>query len=199
MGCSIRRWQVSGLALALGFALAPAALAAGPTYVVKGSDSSGSTAKAEPTSPEPARMVPLDHPERDAVRIVERDVSKPAATVSRELRQQPVYPDLIELEVGVQRVLIDPERDYQHKPWGGLDEDHSIIQAQRQARPRDSRPQRRGTHVIHGSPQGEAAAPEPAAIIPVPHNAQPPDRSPEQTPSPERGDEAPRKMARSSD
>ena len=68
------------------------------------------------------------------VHVVTRPVVEPAATVSRELAEQPVHPYLIEVQMGTTRIMLDPEKNYHNKPGPGyLDQNHSILKAQSRA------------------------------------------------------------------
>ncbi len=65
------------------------------------------------------------------VTLVQRQVAEPAAVVSRELSQQPVHPHLIELKVAQTTTYIDPAKDYQFQNGNPIDQNHSILRAQR--------------------------------------------------------------------
>jgi len=144
---------------------ATAAAETNHAYIVTGADE---PPRAQPDEPRVQRQR-LD--DREAIHIIRRPVHDPAATVSRPLRQQPVFPDLIELEVGGQTVLIDPHRDHS-KPRGGIDENHHINKARRQADVPRPLPRARVFHGAEAKPQQDQAPPEPAAIIPVPQPQQ---------------------------
>jgi len=107
-----------------------------------------------------------------AVELVHQPVLAAAATVSRGLAEQPVYPHLAEVQVDQTRVLIDPHRSYR-RPTGGIDEDHFIRRAKRVHTQwlSKQRPQSRA-RVIHGSAKPQAVRPstQPRAIIEIPKN-----------------------------
>jgi hypothetical protein len=188
-------------------ALAAPAIAAGPTYVVTGSDS-------ESVKRPQARDLHGDIHHRQVrreavngrtnVQIVQRDVVKPGAVVSRELAHQPTYSGLVEVNIGGQSLLIDPYRDMERQPSGGvIDENFSLIKAQRQADVPRPLPQ---VTIIHGSPQAKddkeasSTGPVPKAVIPIPEKFNEPEPK-RLSPDPEsiepEQDQTPRKMARS--
>ena len=72
------------------------------------------------------------------VYIVSRQVVEPAATVSRSLSEQPVRPFLVEVKIVNTTTFIDPMSDLQYQGVGKIDDDHSLLKAQRLARARMS-------------------------------------------------------------
>ncbi len=69
---------------------------------------------------------------RDRVNLVRHHrVVEPAAVISRELAEQPVYPHLAQLRMDHTIIYVDPNYDYRAKRPGRLDEGHSILRAQR--------------------------------------------------------------------
>jgi hypothetical protein len=204
------RPMFSAFAKGLGPTLLITAMTAGPafadtgTYIVKGSDRQATPPRGSVDTTTVERT-PLADPQRRDVQIVHRQVVEPAATASRSLRQQPTYPDLVEVQVGGTTILVDPYRELAHKPWGGIDENHSLIKAQRQADVPRPLPQ---GYIVYGSDAGPSEASdapaEPAAVIPVPEHfreSEPakPKRTAPQPPALPEQDQAPRLMARSSD
>lgn len=115
----------------------------------------------------PVRREALASPRREHVRIVHRRVLEPAATVSRELSEQPVRPHLAELEVVHTRVFVDPKQHLGRRT-GGIDHNHSLHRAQRRWFDEQARPAR----VIRGLRPKASDEPRqsirPRAIIPVP-------------------------------
>ncbi len=83
---------------------------------------------------QPRYSIPLEGPRRYTFQVINPPIARPAAVVTRDLAEQPVYEHLVELRINNTTVLIDPEQDYIHKPWGGMDENLSIAQAARIAR-----------------------------------------------------------------
>jgi hypothetical protein len=76
-------------------------------------------------------------PGRAAVRgtqVITRRVVEPAATVGRQLSEQPVHPHLIEVRVVNATVWLDPDKDYIRQGHYKIDENHHIPAAQRLAR-----------------------------------------------------------------
>jgi len=84
---------------------------------------------------EAAESVSVSPQETSAIRIYRNNVVEPAATVSRELSDQPVRPWLAKVKVVTQIVYIDPQADYLHQDdcVGRLDENHWILRSQRLA------------------------------------------------------------------
>jgi len=177
------------------------ASAATPTYVIHG-DQAGSasvtTVDARSRSAQQVETEPIDERGEGSVEVVRHPVVAPAATVSRGLRQQPTYPDLVEVQVGVQTVLVDPYEPIK----GNLPEGHWLVEAKQQADVPRPLPQVR---IIRGSDAiTEAGAktqpmPEPAIIIPAPEGfdsepAQPKKTAPDLMPQ---GQPDLRKMVRS--
>lgn len=72
--------------------------------------------------------------------VIERSVVEPAALVSRELAEQPVWPHLIEVflfgegQRQTSTIYLDPYEDYEHQGELVLDDNHFINRAQRLAR-----------------------------------------------------------------
>lgn len=62
--------------------------------------------------------------------LVINEVIEPAATVSRELADQPVHPYLMRVRVVDMTTNFDPESDYQNAGRGRLDDSHFIVRAQ---------------------------------------------------------------------
>jgi hypothetical protein len=123
---------------------------------------------ADPSS---VKIVSTDPTQGSGVQIITRDVVEPAATVSRELSEQPVRPYLTEVKVVTQIIQLDPAADYerQDNAEGRLDENHWILRAQRLARSL-SNP---GVTVIHGNgprPLREPGSVQPAMIFIKPPN-----------------------------
>jgi hypothetical protein len=124
----------------------------------------------------------LVHQHSDNVRVVQRQVAAPAAVVSRDLEEQPVYTHLVELKVNNVTTYIDPKVDYVNRTGpGGLDRNHSIVRAQLVA-PQESA---KATHVVRGTghdPRAAARVPQPVMIItkpkvdPAPQKADPNDK-----------------------
>ena len=106
--------------------------------------------------------------------IVYRPVFETAATIDRELAMQPVHPHLIEVSVGHTTITLDPHQNLR-RPTGGIDENHSLMRAQRQWLDRQAKPAR-----VLRRPEALAQTDEdhgvirPSAIIPVPIEHQPP-------------------------
>jgi len=102
--------------------------------------------------------------EQSRVTVVTRPVAVPAATVSRELSQQPVHPHLIEVRYVNTTLYLDPNADYIHQGVNRIDDNHSLVKAQRLGRSLRAK----GVTVIYGSPQRAALDPmniEPRAVI----------------------------------
>ena len=123
----------------------------------------------EPLSPARSR-----HPH-----IVYRPVFKPAATVDRELATQPVHPHLIEVAVGQTTIMLDPHQNLR-RPTGGIDENHSLMRAQRQWLGRQAKPARVLQRPVSLSQIDEDRKTIfPRAVIPAPiehHSPSPPPR-----------------------
>lgn len=74
----------------------------------------------------------IDSSAANPTTIVNRTIVAPAATVDRELAEQPVHPYLIEVQQpGGARVTLDPAKNYNGTPIHKLDENHWILKAQR--------------------------------------------------------------------
>lgn len=85
-------------------------------------------------APRSAAMLPLESAVRtgDSARVVVREVSDGVATVDRSLAHQPVRPWLTELRLAnTTTIYIDPLRNYRPYAWRGIDENHTILRAQR--------------------------------------------------------------------
>lgn len=72
--------------------------------------------------------------------VIDRPVVAPAATVSRALHEQPVWPHLAEVFIfgegqsQTSTIYLDPDVDYQNQGMLELDENHFINRAQRMVR-----------------------------------------------------------------
>lgn len=173
------------------------ALSEGPTYVVSGSGEVSASWDNVQHSSSPDQQVEyrsFGNTVGQQTRIVQRRVAEPAATVSRELRQQPTFPDLVEVQRGGVQTLIDPQKDYQFSsPPGVLHNNHPILQAQRLThRPMAS------SYVIHGSRRQADASdrgdvPEPAAVLPAPQQFRRDDPAPKRI-GPHRHEPEPRRV-----
>ena len=78
----------------------------------------------------------LPRGENDSIRIYTHDsVIDPAATVSRELSEQPVRPYMIHVQLPGTTTYLDPTANYLHQfnDPGQIDENHWILRAQRLA------------------------------------------------------------------
>ena len=65
--------------------------------------------------------------------IVLRSISEPAAVVSRALSEQPTRPWLIEVRrAGGTPIFLDPQENYERQGPNAIDENNSILRAQRQ-------------------------------------------------------------------
>ncbi len=74
--------------------------------------------------------LPLRH--GDSARVVARPVADPGPTADRDLSRQSVRPWLTELQLAnTTTVHVDPFRNYRQYTWRGIDQNHSIIKAQR--------------------------------------------------------------------
>lgn len=80
------------------------------------------------------QRIAIHHPRRDRVELVERRVVEPAAVVSRALSEQPVYLHEVQLDVINTPISVDLSANYTDERHGGLDDNHSIVKAQRIAR-----------------------------------------------------------------
>jgi hypothetical protein len=98
-------------------------------------------------------------------RLVLRRVVEPAAVVGRDLAEQPVRTDLVELQVVNTTIYLDPDADYEHQGVNPIDEDHRILKAQRLARSLLARPARVLRNPLADRPAEAAAKPLPHAII----------------------------------
>ena len=78
--------------------------------------------------------IEIHHPRRDRVELVERRVVEPAAVVSRALSEQPTYLHEVQLDVINTPIWVDLSENYTDERHGGLDDNHSIVKAQRIAR-----------------------------------------------------------------
>ena len=83
---------------------------------------------------QPRHSIPLSGPGKYTYQVIAPPIAAPAAVVTREIAEQPVYQHLVEFRINNTTVLIDPKKDYIHKPWGGMDENLSIARAARIAR-----------------------------------------------------------------
>ena len=88
----------------------------------------------------PRNYVPLDRTQPYTYGLIDAPVARRAATVSRELAQQPTYPHLARVRVATTTILVDPEANYIDRPWGGFDRGLYIARAQRLARSLWNRP-----------------------------------------------------------
>lgn len=68
------------------------------------------------------------------VYVVTRPIVEPAATVSRALSEQPVRPFMIEVKIVNTTTFLDPLTDLQYQGVGKIDDDHSLLKAQRLGR-----------------------------------------------------------------
>jgi hypothetical protein len=84
--------------------------------------------QSTPTSAAGELPVSADQP---GVTVVTNPIVNPAATVSRDLSQQPTRPDLATVRVGVTTIHIDPDRNYTDGTRNRLDQNHSLVRAQR--------------------------------------------------------------------
>ncbi|MFP4145365.1 MAG: hypothetical protein ACLFV3_09490 [Phycisphaeraceae bacterium] len=144
---------------------------------------------------EPER-IPLRDPVRRDVYVVRRPVAEPAAVVPERIAEQPVYTHLVELQVVNTPILIDPDRDFVNKYKGGLDEGHSLVEAQRIWRARQARPAR-----IIRNPAFEADSeltprPRPSMIIDRPDLSEPQPEPMPVVPEQKHPDAAPLQVAR---
>ena len=80
-------------------------------------------------------IIPVDPDQWHVYHLINAPIVAPGAVVGRGLEQQPTYAHLVELRVNNTTVLVDPAKNYTDKPWGGLDEDHFLAEAQRMAAP----------------------------------------------------------------
>jgi hypothetical protein len=110
--------------------------------------------------------------------IVQRPVVEPAATVSRALAQQPVWPDLVEVFMlgegsgGASTIYLNPDVDYENQGNMRLDRNHFINRAQRTANQLRRRPARVIWGAQHTQPTS-APAVAPAFILERPQPATP--------------------------
>ena len=123
--------------------------------------------RSGPAASEQVRYVSPTTPRRDKVHIVHRPVVEPAATVSRDLSEQPVRPHLAELVVVNTPITVDPHQDFR-RATGGIPQDHYLWEAQRQWLNDHAKPAR----VIQrpAAPQRRAETIQPRAVIEVPGN-----------------------------
>lgn len=91
------------------------------------------------------------------VYVVTRPIVVPAATVSRELSEQPVRPHLVEVQLVNTTIFLDPDADYVNTGVNRIDENHSLIKAQRLAR--SLRAYANSVRVIHGMDAHEVINP----------------------------------------
>jgi len=68
---------------------------------------------------------------RRANAVVTRRVVDPGVTVSRSLSEQPVHPHLVEVQVGVTTIYLDPHKEYYRQNEYPIDENHTIMRALR--------------------------------------------------------------------
>jgi hypothetical protein len=110
--------------------------------------SGAATAMAEPVadevSPSGVRIYRIDEGVDRRAAIVVRPITHPAATVSRELSEQPVRPHMIEVRVGQTTTFLDPTANYRGSRPGSLDEGHWILRSQKKAA------EVQGTRVVYG-------------------------------------------------
>lgn len=110
--------------------------------------------------------------------IVQRPVVEPAATVSRALAQQPVWPHLVEVFMlgegsgGASTIYLDPDVDYENQGSMRLDRNHFINRAQRTANQLRRRPARVIWGAQHTQPTRTPAV-APAFILERPQPATP--------------------------
>ncbi len=120
--------------------------------------------------------IQVDHAGPQSVRVVVRAVAVPSATVAPALADQPVHPNLIEVQVNNTTVYLDPDEDYEHQhPVGVLDRNHFIPRAQRLARALGVTiggpiaPSGTAARIIYGKPATESQVDDqPVMIIPKP-------------------------------
>ncbi len=77
-------------------------------------------------------VIDVNDDEHRHVYLVRRPIVEPASVVDRGLSEQPVHEHLMELSIAHVRVLADPDLNYQVKPEGELDDNHSLLAAQRE-------------------------------------------------------------------
>jgi len=109
------------------------------------------------------RVYTVEPRQHQSVQIVTRRVVEPAATVSRALSEQPVRPHMVELRIADRTTFFDPQAEHLQPRRFRIDENHTIIRAQRLANSLNARP----VTVIYGS---DAAAernlePQPHIIL----------------------------------
>lgn len=103
--------------------------------------------------------VPLS-PDRERILIIQRPVVEPAAVVSKELSQQPVYTHVAYVQVVNTPITVDPDDNFRRKT-GGIDEHHYLREAQRQFRNAQAKPAR-----VYWGARARVHRPQPLTIAP---------------------------------
>ena len=162
-----------GWAAALALTTMATQASAGTAYVVTRSGP-GIIRGLQPRPESRVEALPVDsRVQPGAYQVIDRPVANRAATVSRALAEQPVYPYLVELKQGLITVYLDPAHDYRGQGPGRLDENNSILKALRMPRH-----YQRATdaYIVTCGPikrQPQATAIVPRAIIPMPSSDDP--------------------------
>lgn len=158
---------LAALVAALGLAAAAApSHASEPAFLITRADTTSQETLERRHQPIKG-FVQIGYPLRDAVGLIHRPVLVPSATVSKAVSETPVLPHLARLQVGVTTILIDPEVNYLAEQPGGIDENHSIVKAQRTWKALNAKPAfvtRRVARPVAGSVDA-AVAPTPRAIL----------------------------------
>ena len=121
----------------------------------------------------------VDVGQEKRVYVVTRPIVDPSVTVDRGLSEQPVRPWLIEVKLVNTKVYLDPEADYIRQGDGQIDENHSLVAAQRLGRSLRAQ----SVQTIYGR-----AARRPAVVIrPAMMLLRPPGLAPRGVPQDEKG------------
>lgn len=163
------KWQgpVAGV-LAL-FGIVGTSAAQDTAFIVTRSDlRAHRSVSAIKVNPDPD-FVQIGYPRREAVGLIFERVYVREATVDRLVSETPALPHLARVQMGSTTILVDPNIDYLSKSPGRIDENHSIIRAQRMFKA--LAPNR--SYVVRGLPRPESAvdvdAIRPSAIIQKPN------------------------------
>jgi hypothetical protein len=145
-------------------------------------------------------FVQIGHPQRDAVGLIHQPVLVREATVDPRVSATPALPHLARVQMGTQTILVDPNVNYLSKAPGRIDENHSIVRAQRMFNHLASQ----GGRTYFGQPRQDAIDPaeiRPSAVILRPNLLDEPQRHPRDgmpitpAPAPQKREGEPKKMA----
>lgn len=168
-----KRFAWVGLGMMMSVGVLGSEALAGTAYVVT-RPHPGIYATSEPAPVSQVERLPVtEHVQPGDYQVLDRPVVEPAATVSRALAEQPVFPYLVPVKMGLITVYLDPAHDYQHTAVGGLDENNSLVRALQMPRPYQRATDAYVVRRPHLPRVPERTAIAPEAVIPVPSSDSP--------------------------